>query len=321
MRIVYAVILGTALDFCFGDPYWMPHPICLIGKLISRLENAIRRRFPQTEQGERRGGILLAVLVCTICFTVPFILLMGANWIHPWFGFALETFWCYQIIAAKCLKKESMKVYAELKKGDLAGARRMVGMIVGRDTGELTEEGVCKAAVETVAENTADGVVAPLLYMAVGGAALGFLYKAVNTMDSMIGYKNEKYLHFGRFAAKLDDVLNYIPARVCAILMILSSFFIGLDGKNAWRVYRRDRHNHASPNSAQTESVCAGALGIQLAGNAYYFGRLYEKPTIGDHSRDISCEDIRCANRLMFATSALAALLFCGVRWAVMTIL
>ena len=209
----------------------------------------------------------------------------------------------------RSLRDESMKVYDALKKGTLQDARHAVSMIVGRDTDELTEKGVTKATVETIAENTSDGVIAPMIYMAIGGAPLMFLYKGINTMDSMLGYKNDRYLYFGRCAAKLDDAANYLPARISGILMIAGAFVIGLDSKNAARIFKRDNRNHASPNSAQTEAAMAGALDVQLAGNAYYFGKLYEKPTIGDSVREIEAADIRYANRLMYATAILSILL------------
>lgn len=191
-------------------------------------------------------------------------------------------------------------------------------MIVGRDTESLTEEGVTKAAVETVAENTSDGVVAPLFYMVIGGACLGFAYKAVNTMDSMVGYKNEKYRYFGTAAARLDDVVNFIPARIAAALMIAASFLLGMDGKRAVSIYRRDRKNHKSPNAAQTESVMAGALGVELAGNAWYFGTLYEKPAIGDAVRKIEIRDIRNSHRLLYGTSILALVFLMGLKCLLM---
>ena len=221
------------------------------------------------------GGVLW-VMTALMAFLIPFALLALAGWLHPALRFLLETFWCFQILAARSLSSESRKVYEKLKESDLPGARRAVSMIVGRDTEKLTEEGVTKAAVETVAENTSDGVTAPLIYMMIGGAPLGFLYKAVNTMDSMLGYKNDRYLYFGRIPAKMDDIFNYIPARITGLLMTAAAFLTGLDGKNAWKIYRRDRRKHASPNAAQTESVCAGALGVQLAGDAVYFGKVYK---------------------------------------------
>ncbi len=315
-----ALLTGYVLDLIFGDPRQIYHPIRIIGNLIAVLEKGIRKVFPKTSKGELAGGTVLVVLVVLICTAVPAALLGLAAWIHPAVYWLLASFWCWQILATKSLKTESMKVYAPLKEGDLPAARRAVAMIVGRDTERLTEEGVAKAAVETVAENTSDGIVAPLIFLALGGPALGFFYKAVNTMDSMVGYKNERYLYFGKTAARLDDVLNFLPSRISAWLMILAAAFLGMDGKNAKRIYLRDRRNHASPNSAQTEAVMAGALRVQLAGDAWYFGELYKKPTIGDPFRAVEPEDIVRANRLMYLTSALA-LAVCGILRAVICLL
>lgn len=298
-----ALVMGYILDLIFGDPYWMPHPVRFIGNLISILEKVIRRFMPKTKRGEYIGGIILTVMVVSISMVIPLVIILMAKSINTYLALTVETFMCYQILATKSLKVESMKVYDELAKNDLPSARKAVSMIVGRDTKDLTFSGVAKAAVETVAENTSDGIIAPMIFIAIGGAPMGFFYKAINTMDSMVGYKNEKYINFGRFAAKLDDVVNYLPARISAYEMILSSFFLRYDYKNAFKIYKRDRYNHASPNSAQTESVCAGALDIQLAGNAYYFGKLYEKPTIGDNIREINYDDIKKANRLLYCTS------------------
>jgi adenosylcobinamide-phosphate synthase len=218
-------------------------------------------------------------------------------------GIALEAAFCYQIIAAKALRDESMKVYAGLDQGDIALARLSLSYIVGRDTQNLEDEEIAKAAIETIAENVSDGVIAPMVYMLVGGAPLGFAYKAVNTLDSMIGYRNEKYAYFGKFAARLDDVANFIPARVAAILMIAASYICKMDGNQAWRIYWRDRYNHSSPNSAHTEAVCAGALGVSLSGSSHYGGVLVSKPTIGDALRKVTKEDIKLANRLMYTAS------------------
>ena len=315
-----ALLTGYVLDLIFGDPRQIYHPIRIIGNLIAVLEKGIRKVFPKTSKGELAGGTVLVVLVVLICTAVPAALLGLAAWIHPVVYWLLASFWCWQILATKSLKTESMKVYAPLKEGDLPAARRAVAMIVGRDTERLTVEGVAKAAVETVAENTSDGIVAPLIFLALGGPALGFFYKAVNTMDSMVGYKNERYLYFGRTAARLDDMLNFLPSRISAWLMILAAAILGMDGKNAKRIYLRDRRNHASPNSAQTEAVMAGALRVQLAGDAWYFGELYKKPTIGDPFRAVEPEDIVRANRLMYLTSALA-LAVCGILRAVICLL
>jgi len=249
------------------------------------------------------GTFALASLVC-----------IGAAALHPLLGLAVQMFWCGQALAAKGLVQESMNVYRELTKPDLPAARIAVSRIVGRDTQALTAEGVTKAAVETVAENASDGVIAPLLYMLLGGAPLALTYKAINTMDSMVGYKNERYLRFGRAAAKLDDIANYLPSRIAALLWVAAAALTGNDARSAWRIWRRDRRNHASPNSAQTESACAGALNVQLAGPAYYFGEYYPKPTIGDAVRPIEPEDIRRANRMMYAESLLALALGLVIR-------
>ena len=238
-------------------------------------------------------------------------LLFTAYLLHSYLGMLLETFMTYQILAIKCLKTESMKVYQCLKEGDLKQARNAVSMIVGRDTAYLDKEEIAKAAIETVAENTSDGIIAPMLYLMIGGPIFGFFYKAVNTMDSMVGYKNENYLYFGRVAAKLDDIMNFIPARISAGLMIIISFFLGKDfsGKHAIIIYKRDRKKHESPNSAQTEAVCAGVLGIELAGPASYFGKMVNKPYIGEKLRKVEYEDIKRINKLMYASSWLCEIL------------
>ena len=298
------VIIGFLLDAVFGDPYNMPHPIRLIGNLISKLDKLLYRDDTSDRQKFIRG-MILALTVIALSAVCPLIILIICYRINIYAGIIVQGVMCYYLIAAKCLKTESMKVYSAIEKDDTEGARYAVSMIVGRDTDRLDRNGIIKAAVETVAENTSDGVTAPLFYMIIGGAVLGFVYKAVNTMDSMIGYKNDKYMYFGRFAAKLDDILNYIPARLTAVFMIIAAFISGDNGRNAFKIWRRDRRKHKSPNSAQTEAVCAGALEIQLAGDAYYFGKLLKKDTIGDDLRPIENEDIKRANVLMYVTSVL----------------
>ena len=312
--IGYAVLGGFVLDAIFGDPAWLPHPVVFMGKCISRLEKLLRARLPKTAQGELLGGAVVAFCLPVGTFLVTSLVCLAATELSPWLGLAVQMFWCGQALAAKGLVQESSNVYAQLIKNDLPAARKAVSRIVGRDTQNLTAEGVTKAAVETVAENASDGVIAPLLYMLIGGAPLALTYKAINTMDSMLGYKNEKYLYFGRAAAKLDDVANYIPSRLAALLWVAAAAFTGNDAKGAWRIWRRDRRCHASPNSAQTESACAGALGVQLAGPAYYFGEYYPKPTIGDALRPIEPQDILRANRMMYAASVLAVVLGLVIR-------
>lgn len=309
-----AVGLGYLIDLLIGDPHWLYHPIRIVGNLISLLEKWLRALFPKTEKGELTAGVFLVILTSGLTTAAAAGILYAGYLIHPAVKFGLEVLMCYQLLATRALRDESMKVYEKLKENDLEGSRYAVSMIVGRDTKNLDDIGVTKAAVETVAENTSDGILAPMLFMVIGGPVLGFFYKAVNTMDSMVGYKNEKYLYFGHAAAKFDDILNYIPARISAWMMIFSCLFSGLDAKEAYRIYKRDRYNHASPNSAQTEAVMAGALHIQLAGDAWYFGKLYKKKTIGDAVRAVEYEDIRRANRLLYVTSFFTILLFGALR-------
>ena len=312
--IGYAVLGGFVLDAIFGDPAWLPHPVVYMGKAISVLEKGLRARLPKTPEGELWGGRILAFCLPVGTLALTSLVCMGAAALHPLLGLAVQMFWCGQALAAKGLVQESMNVYRELTKPDLPAARTAVSRIVGRDTQALTAEGVTKAAVETVAENASDGVIAPLLYMLLGGAPLALTYKAINTMDSMVGYKNTQYLYFGRAAAKLDDIANFLPSRIAALLWVAAAALTGNDARSAWRIWRRDRRNHASPNSAQTESACAGALNVQLAGPAYYFGEYYPKPTIGDAVRPIEPEDIRRADRMMYAESLLALALGLVIR-------
>lgn len=307
---ILAFVIGFLMDWMFGDPYWLPHPIRFIGNLISGLEKRLLKEDLEDSIKLRRG-IYLVVLVLSITVLVSAGILLGAYKIHIILGLVVESIMTYQILAMKCLKVESMKVYYALKENDVESARYAVSMIVGRDTNVLNETGIAKAAIETVAENTSDGVIAPMLYLAIGGPIFGFFYKAINTMDSMVGYKNDKYLYFGRAAAKLDDVANFIPARISAYLMISTCYFLGdeFDAKHAFRIYQRDKYKHASPNSAHTEAVCAGALGVQLAGDASYFGKVVKKPYLGDAIRAVEYEDIKRANQLLYGTAILCEIL------------
>ncbi|MDE7266137.1 MAG: adenosylcobinamide-phosphate synthase CbiB [Lachnospiraceae bacterium] len=310
-----AFFLGFLCDCILGDPHFMPHPIRLIGKLITKTEKSLRHnKKTQNPTIILWQGVVLVIVVLASTIMVTSLLLLTAYYLNPYFGMAVEALMTYQILAAKCLKVESMKVYQCLKENDLVQARTALSMIVGRDTQCLDETGITKAAIETVAENTSDGVIAPMLYLTIGGPILGFFYKAVNTMDSMVGYRNDTYLYFGRAAAKLDDVVNFIPARISAYLMIAAAFILErfqkcFSGKQALRIYKRDCKEHASPNSAQTESVCAGALGIRLAGDAIYFGKVVSKPYIGDPLRSVTNQDIRRANHLMYLTAWLCEIL------------
>lgn len=304
-----STLAGFILDACFGDPHFLPHPVRGIGNLISLSEKGIRSLFPKTEKGELAGGALFVLLVLGITAALSFGLWYAAAAAGNTALFLAESVMVYFLLAARSLRDESMRVYYSLRNGDVEEARRNVSMIVGRDTSVLDAQGIARAAVETVAENASDGVIAPLFYLALGGPVLGWVYKAVNTMDSMAGYKNKKYFWFGRAAARLDDAANFLPSRLSALLMIAAAAVCRLDYRNACRIFKRDRFNHKSPNSAQTESVCAGALDIRLAGDAWYFGELCKKPFIGDALRPVEYEDIRRANRLMHAAAVFALIL------------
>lgn len=326
---IFAFIAGFVLDFLIGDPHFIPHPVRLIGSLISFCDKRLNCDAGYNISEKKlnlikyKRGMLLAFTVIFATFAISVIIIVAAYSINLYAGVIAEAVMTWQILATKCLRVESMRVYDALRTDGVDAGRRAVSMIVGRDTSVLDAAGVTRAAVETIAENTSDGVIAPMLYTAIGGPVLGFVYKAVNTMDSMLGYKNDKYMYFGRFAARLDDVVNFIPARISAYLMIAAAFIGGrqFDGKNAYRIFKRDRFNHASPNSAQTESVCAGALRVQLAGDAVYFGKLVKKKYIGDGLREIEYEDIKRANRLMYITAFLCELLSVAVMSLVLILL
>lgn len=314
MWSLYALILGFFLDLLIGDPHGIPHPVVYIGKLIDVTEKGMRKMFPKTVRGENFAGAAVWLIVVTVSAGIPLLVLHLAYGANCWLGLLLETILCAQILATKSLKTESMKVYQALQTGGLSKARYAVSMIVGRDTQYLDEAGVTRAAVETVAENTSDGIIAPMLFLAIGGAPLGFFYKAVNTMDSMLGYVEMPYKNVGLVPAKMDDVFNYIPARISAFLMLAAGGLLGMDVKNGWKIFKRDRYNHSSPNSAQTESVCAGLLGLRLAGDAWYHGVLHKKKFIGDPIRQIVPEDIPLACRLLYVTAFLGLLVFCAVK-------
>ena len=314
MYSLLALVLGFGIDLIVGDPHSIPHPVIFIGKLISAMEKLVRKIFPKTVKGENFAGGVLWLVVVAVSTAVPALLLWLCYGISVWLGLAIESMMCWQILATKSLKDESMKVYHALQTGDIEKSRYAVSMIVGRDTAKLDDKGVARAAVETVAENTSDGIVAPLIFLALGGAPLGFFYKAVNTMDSMLGYVEMPYKNIGLVPAKMDDVMNFLPARLSAFIMLAAGWLLKLDAKNGWKIFKRDRFNHASPNSAQTESVCAGLLGLRLAGDAWYHGVLHKKKYIGDALREIDYEDIPRSCRLLYVTAFLSLILFGGLR-------
>ena len=309
------ILLGFILDTIIGDPYKLPHPIRWIGSFISILEKLCRKIARKNTMLMILGAIL-AIVVISVSGGITLLVLKLSSF-NKYAYTTVSAVICYYMLAGKSLKTESMKVYKAFENNDTEGARKAVSMIVGRDTQSLTKEGIIKA-VETVAENSSDGVIAPLIYMLIFGPVGGVVYKAVNTMDSMIGYVEEKYFYIGKFAAKLDDVLNYIPARVSGILVIISAFVLRYDYKNAFRIFKRDRRKHASPNSAQTESAMAGALGVQLAGDATYFGVVHKKPYIGDKNREIENEDIKRANDIMYTMTIICLIVGLVIRSVIM---
>lgn len=316
MSSLYACLLGFMMDLVFGDPNWKIHPIRLIGHLISASEKFFRKIFPKNDKGEAIAGFCMALFVALTCLIIPYVLIYFVRSYSAIGAFFLESVLCFFALSTKSLKKESVKIYKLIKDKNIDQARQALSMIVGRDTENLNQKEIIKATVETVAENTTDGVVAPLLFMLIGGAPFAYFYKAVNTMDSMIGYKNEKYLHFGKFAAKLDDQLNYIPAKLGSWVMIFSAMLLRkFDGGNAKKIYLRDRFKHASPNSAHAEAAFAGALRIQLAGDAYYFGEKHKKEYIGDSLEKIVPDKILAANQLLYATAGFTLIGFAALKF------
>ncbi len=305
MLILCAALGGALLDLLFGDPAWLPHPVVFMGRYIAWFERRVRALLPKTPRGELWGGALLALSLPALTFAVALVVCLLARRVHWGLELAAQTFWCAQALAAKGLATESCRVYEALKTGGLPAARAAVARIVGRDTARLDAEGVAKAAVETVAENFSDGVAAPMLCMFLGGAPLALAYKAINTMDSMVGYTNERYLYFGRVPAKLDDAANYLPSRIAALFLISAAALTGQDARSARRVWRRDANKHLSPNAGQCEAAMAGALGVQLGGDAWYFGERHEKAALGDAKRPTEPEDILTANRVMYAAGVL----------------
>ena len=293
--------IGLVLDFIIGDPNNPFHPVRIIGSLGIKLENITRRVFKNL----KISGFVTWLGVILITFLVNSLIFRLAFSISNIFGIIIEGILLYFCISSKGLKVEGLKVIKVLESGDIEGARKQLSYIVGRDTKVLDEEGIIRAVIETVAENTSDGIIAPLLFGALGGAPLAMTYKAVNTCDSMFGYKNDKYIDFGFVPAKMDDLFNYIPARITGYLVIFAAFILGLDYKKSYRIYKRDRYNHTSPNSAHPESAVAGALGIRLGGANYYFGKIVEKPTIGDKNKVIEISDLYKTNNILLVVTLL----------------
>ncbi|MBC2580773.1 adenosylcobinamide-phosphate synthase CbiB [Clostridium sp. DJ247] len=302
------IILAVLLDWIIGDPRWFPHPVIYIGKLISFLERK-GRKFFKTNEGIRIFGGIIVIIVAGISFLVPFIILKSVKHM-PLLYNVLNIIIIWTTLAAKCLKDEAKKVYNALKDEDLEAARIKLSYIVGRDTTRLSDKEIIRADVETVAENTSDGVIAPLLYAIVGGAPLAMMYKGINTMDSMLGYMNEKYKYMGFFPAKIDDVFNFIPARITGILMCITAFIVQGNLIESFKIMIRDRKNHKSPNCAYPEGAAAGAMRIQLGGTNVYFGEKVYKPTIGDKKKELEAEHINDSIKLMYASELLLTVVY-----------
>ncbi|MFZ5965598.1 MAG: adenosylcobinamide-phosphate synthase CbiB [Bacillota bacterium] len=312
MKILFAYFM----DLLIGDPYWLPHPIVLIGNCIKALERILRSIF-KTELQEKIAGVILTGMVVGGAYIGTWLLIKAAFVTHPYLADGIEAFLMFQILAIKSLDKESRKVYDQLNKGDLLEARKFLSYIVGRDTTDLDEQNVARGAVETVAENISDGIIAPMLYMIIGGVPLGMAYKAVNTLDSMVGYKNDRYIHFGWASARFDDIANWIPARLTAVFIIIASYFSKYHWKNSVKILLRDRRNHKSPNSGYPEAAVAGALGIQIGGTNMYFGKPVYKPTIGDANKVLCKEDILHTIRIMYMTSLIGIVSLLSVQYLV----
>jgi len=304
--IALVIVIAFILDLIIGDPQNPLHPIRFIGSGIRLGVCAYKKMHIQSNVAQFIAGMVLSLAILAISYASTWFITRSFYTLNHRTGLVIEAVICYFLIAPKALKVESTKVYRSLISGDIEGARKNLSYIVGRDTKNLSICEIVTATVETISENLSDGVIAPLIFIFIGGAPLGMAYKAVNTLDSMIGYRNKDFEFFGKFAARLDDIINFIPARVSAILMIGGCLFTGADTQGAARIYARDRRNHKSPNSAQTESVCAGALGIRLGGESVYKGVLVSKPTIGDNVNEPAPKHILAANRLMYAATIIA---------------
>ncbi|MDD2343210.1 MAG: adenosylcobinamide-phosphate synthase CbiB [Tolumonas sp.] len=310
------VLYSTAflLDLILGDPHHWPHPIRWIGNSISWVQKQLRA-ICHSESALYIGGAVLWVVIVGTTWWITWVVISGLSAVNIWLGRLVELWLAYTILAGRCLSDAAMDVYRALDSGSLENSRRQLSYIVGRDTSQFNETQITRGVVETVAENTVDGVIAPLFYLFLGGVPLAMAYKAINTLDSMVGYKNEKYKAIGCVSARIDDLANLIPARICWLLLTMAAWCLKLDARQAFRIGWRDRYQHKSPNCGWPEATVAGALGVRLGGPNSYFGELVEKPWIGDPLREINQQDIKLTIRLMFMASAMALVLFSIMYW------
>ena len=306
------IIVGYTADLFIGDPYWLFHPVRWIGQFILFLESRLLK--PESASKQKTKGLILLLLVSGVSFVIPFVILKLAFGVHTLLGLFIESFMIYQIFATKCLDVETKKVYIALKNGDIREARKAISFLVSRDTDDMSVEDIIKASIETIAENLGDGVIAPMFFVVIGGAPLGWYYKSVNTLDSMVGYKNDKFNYYGYCSAKWDDVLNYIPARLTAIFILMAGFVLRFNLRNGIAMLKRDKNNHASPNSAYPESAAAGLLDIQLGGKASYFGEVSLKPTMGDANKKLEVNDLYKIKQLLYTTSVIGLFVLLSIK-------
>ena len=303
------------IDILIGDPRWCPHPVVIMGKGISYLERVIRTCFSRGHL--KAGGVILWFVVVLITYFVTWGIVAVSLRLHFLLGTAAMVLLASLTLATRSLYQESRLVMDHLNAGHIEEARRSLSMIVGRDTANLDEAGILRAVIETVSENLSDGIVAPMFYLAVGGLPLAMTYKAVNTLDSMVGYKDAKYIDIGCFSAKTDDVLNWVPARITGFIIVIASFILRFNWRDSWRIMRRDGRNHPSPNSGIPEAAVAGALGIQLGGKISYFRKIACKPTIGDRLKETDKKDVKKAWAIMFTSSLLMAVICIITLWII----
>lgn len=302
---MFDIVMGYIADLIFGDPYWFPHPVRFIGRFISSFENLLRR-LVHSETSEKIAGFILTGVTVVISYLIVWILLKISLSVSTLLFHIVNIFFIYTVLATRCLGDEAKKIYRYLINGDINNARKALSYIVGRDTEKLDVQGICRAVIETVSENTSDGIVAPLFYLFLGGVPLAMAYKAINTLDSMVGYKNERYINMGMASARLDDIANFIPARLTSFLIAIASFITGLNPRRSLSIMLRDGRNNPSPNSGYPEASMAGALGVRLGGPSSYGGQIVEKPYIGDPEDTVTPEHIILSTRVMYVTSLLA---------------
>ena len=317
LTLVIKIWIAYVLDLIFGDPQNIIHPVQIIGKMINIGEKSLlEKKYKSDRKYKFFAGMILNITVISLTYGITYLIRRTSE--NSIILTVAEIYLMYTVFSINSLAREGNRVYNILKEGNIEKARKDLSYLVSRDTGTMDEKMIIRSTMETISENTVDGIVAPMMYMFLGGLPLSMTYKAINTFDSMVGYKNEKYMDFGKFSAKLDDVANFIPARVTVILIVISAMILGYDYKNSLKIFIRDRKNHSSPNSGHAEAGVAGALGVQFGGRVSYFGKEVDKPVIGDKIKNFELEDIKKNIKIMYATSFLSLVLFSVMFWGTM---